>query len=332
MLDERKSAILIAVVEEYIRTAQPVGSSHVLSLAGLNVSPATVRNDMAGLERDGYLAAPHTSAGRTPTDLGYRFYVDCLTAVPKGGPAQLAASQRRQVKEFFERSHGELEEVLRETSQLLANLTQYAAVVVTPPHEEATVRSVQVVGLSERMGLVVAVLSNGVVEKLTVEFEQPVSDADCARANLALKVLVDKTLYCVANMSLPGIDAVAATALAALQGPDVDERAFVGGAAKMVQSFDAVETVREVLGILEQQFVVVGLLRDLIDRGLSVAIGTEHGMVPLAECSLIVAPYQGEGRQAGTVAVLGPTRMDYSQAISAVAAVSRQLGERLRAG
>lgn len=332
MLDDRKAAILIAVVEEYIRTAQPVGSSHVLSLSGLNVSPATVRNDMAALEREGYLVAPHTSAGRIPTDIGYRFYVDRLTMVPEEGSIQLAVPQRRQVNEFFERAHGELEEVLRETSQLLANLTQYAAVVVSPLHEGATVRSVQVVGLGDRVGLVVAVLSNGVVEKRTIEFPEPATNSDCADATIALQPLVGNALHSLAGVKPHGGNRIALAAMAALQSPDSDERAFVGGTARMVESFDAVETVRKVLGILEQQYVVVTLLRDVIDRGQSVAIGTEHGMVPLAECSLIVAPYQGEGRQAGTVAVLGPTRMDYSQAMSAVAVVSRQLGDRLRAG
>src|SRR5437660_4221509 len=123
MLDERKAAILRVVVEEYIETAQPVGSAHVARSGVTAVSPATVRNEMAVLEHDGYLAQPHTSAGRIPTDKGYRAFVDELAE-----PGQLAAPQRQLVRDFFTRAHGELEEMLQDTSRLLARLTDYAGV------------------------------------------------------------------------------------------------------------------------------------------------------------------------------------------------------------
>ncbi|MBO0730600.1 MAG: heat-inducible transcriptional repressor HrcA, partial [Acidimicrobiaceae bacterium] len=123
MLDDRKAAILQAVVEEYIQTAQPVGSGHVARQAALAVSPATVRNEMSVLERDGYLIQPHTSAGRIPTDKGYRFFVDSL--VP---PGQLGPAQTQQVRAFFAHAHGELERMLADTSRLLSGLTEYAAV------------------------------------------------------------------------------------------------------------------------------------------------------------------------------------------------------------
>ena len=147
MLDDRKAAILRAVVQEYIHTAQPVGSAHLARTGNLGVSSATVRNEMAVLERDGYLAHPHTSAGRIPTDKGYRFFVDTI------GPPQgvLEPAQKQQVQTFFTRAHGQLEEMLHDTSCLLSSLTQYAAMVVPPQQEDATVRSVQVVGLGPRV-------------------------------------------------------------------------------------------------------------------------------------------------------------------------------------
>jgi len=159
MLDDRKAAILRAVVEEYIDTAQPVGSSHVMQAPGVQVSSATVRNDMATLEQEGYLRQPHTSAGRIPTEKGYRFFVDTL-----GTPASLRATDAQQVRTFFEKAHGELEQMLQDTSRLLGDLTSYAGVVVGPGPTEATVRSVQVVALTGSTALVVLVLSNGVVE------------------------------------------------------------------------------------------------------------------------------------------------------------------------
>src|SRR3546814_235619 len=164
MLDDRKAAILRAVVEEYIDTAQPVGSAHVVKAADVKVSSATVRNDMATLENEGYLRQPHTSAGRIPTEQGYRFFVDHL-----GQPAALRRTDAQQVRSFFETTHGELEQMLDDTSRLLGDLTTYAGVVVGPAAAEATVRSVQVVGLTPSMALAVLVLSSGSVEKHTID-------------------------------------------------------------------------------------------------------------------------------------------------------------------
>ncbi len=333
MLDDRKAAILRAVVEEYISTADPVGSARVANASEVAVSPATVRNEMAVLEREGYLVQPHTSAGRIPTDKGYRYFVDQLS-----GPGTLEASKRNQVRQFFAKAHGQLEQMLSDTSQLLAGLTDYAAVVLGPSHEAATVRSVQLVGLSPRVGLVVAVLSNGVVERAQVEFADDVSDDDLARVSRHLsETLVGRTFGASAELRSMGSrqdDVLAKTAvIALLDAPEAEaDQVFVGGVSRMAQAFEAVDTVRKVLRTLEQQYVVVGLLRDLMDRGVSVAIGAEHGVQQLAECSIVVAPYEVEGERLGTIGVLGPTRMHYPEALSAVAVVSRRLGERLSSG
>jgi heat-inducible transcriptional repressor len=332
MLDERKAAILRAVVSEYIETAQPVGSGHVVQEAGLGVSPATVRNEMAVLEREGYLVQPHTSAGRIPTDKGYRFFVDQLTA-----PGTLDAGKRQQVRDFFRAAHGELERMLADTSRLLSNLTNYAAVVVGPPHEAATIRSVQLVGLGPRIALAVAVLSNGVVEKRSLELKEEPGDERLGAATAALNGnLVGRplgTLGVVLETGDAATDELVRAAMTALRvHEDEPDHVFVGGTSRMARAFDAVDTVREVLGILEEQYVVVGLLRDVLDRGLSVAIGVEHGYQPLWECALVVAPYEVEGERAGSIGVLGPTRMNYPEAMAAVAAVSQRLGKHLSEG
>ncbi|HVE46051.1 MAG TPA: heat-inducible transcriptional repressor HrcA [Acidimicrobiales bacterium] len=335
MLDERKAAILCAVVEEHIETAQPVGSGHVVRNAGVAVSSATVRNEMAVLEREGYLVQPHTSAGRIPTDKGYRFFVDQLT-----GPGVLGPVQRQAVQDFFSTAHGELERKLQHTSQLLASVTDYAAVVIGPVHEAATVRTAQVVGLAPRLALVVAVLSNGSVEKRTLELAEVVGDAQLAVASTRIAGLTaGRALADLADVAVPPpgdevADAVVTAALKALSTVDADEpdQVFVGGVARMAGAFDAVEAVRQVLTTLEQQYVVVTLLRDVLASGLSVAIGAEHGVAPLAQCAVVVSPYEVEGHAAGSIGVLGPTRMNYSQAIAAVAMVSRRLGRHLSEG
>ena len=335
MLDDRKAAILRAVVEVYIDTAQPVGSHHVAHLKTVDVSSATVRNEMAALERDGFLVQPHTSAGRIPTDKGYRFFVDTLDT-----PGTLGPAQRQQVKEFFAHAHGELEQMLAETSQLLSVVTDHTAVVVAPQQEAASIRSVQLVGLAPRTVLVVVVLSNGTVEKRTIDVRDEIGEERVVAASAHLSAHLTGKLVAEAQAAtIPATgdrttDDLVGMAAGALHGPGPDdpEHVFVGGAARTAAAFEALQTVREVLGILEQQLVVVSLLRDVIDRGLSVAIGAETGLEPLAECSVVVAPYEISGEQAGTVGILGPTRMNYPQAMAAVAAVSQRLSRRLSEG
>jgi heat-inducible transcriptional repressor len=320
-------------VEEYIETAQPVGSGHVAQAPGVDVSSATVRNEMAVLESEGYLRQPHTSAGRVPTEKGYRFFVDHLRQ-----PARLATSSAEEVRAFFARAHGEVEQMLSETSRLLSNLTMLTSVVVAPGPLEATIRSVQLVGLAGSSAVLVAVLSDGSVEKHTVDLPTRASDERLAAATAHLATHLAggprDRLHVVPATGDALTDDFVQRSLDALAGPpsaDPDQ-VYVGGAARMAQAFDAIETVREVLGILEQQFVVVSLLRDVIDRGLHVAIGTETGMAPLAECALVVAPYDVDGVRAGTIGVLGPTRMNYPQALAAVAVVSHRLSDRLTEG
>jgi heat-inducible transcriptional repressor len=328
MLDDRKTAILSAVVQEYIATAQPVGSSHIASASGIGVSSATVRNEMAVLEQEGFLIQPHTSAGRIPTDKGYRFFVDHLAS-----PTTLDAAVTRQIGDFFTAAHGRLEEMLYQTSDLLTRLTRNAAVVLGPKSEAATIRSAQLVRLSSTAATVVLVLGNGTVEHEIVEIDDRTTDAalDTASARLAAN-LSGSTL--AGLIAIPASDDVAvdnlcASAVSALRDASTDDHVYVGGASTVAEAFEAVEVVRQVLQTLEQQFVVVSLVRDLVDRGMSVAIGGEHGVEPLAACSVVVAPVVVDGEQVGSVGVLGPTRMNYPRALATVDVVSERLGRRL---
>ncbi len=331
-LDQRKTAVLNAIVSEYIGSAQPVGSQHVVDAPGVNVSSATVRSDMAALEREGYLVQPHTSAGRIPTDKGYRFFVDHLA-----GPGKLDAVSRHQVRTFFDHAHGEIELMLEQTSGLLADLTDCAAMVIGPSHESATVRSIQLVGLGSRLALLVVVLSDGAVQKQSIELDQEVDDARLgeAAARLSAHALGSPIARIGAAVPVSGdavTDAVVGagiTALRSLGTTDTGDQLFVGGSSRMAAAFDAVDTVREVLTILEQQLVVVTLLRDILDTGLSVAIGTEHGVEPLASCAIVVMPFSADGVEAGTIGLLGPTRMNYPLALAAAKVVGDRLGQRL---
>ena len=323
-LDDRKAAILTAIVEQYIETDQPVGSNRIAQSLESPVSSATVRNDMAVLEQEGYLHQPHTSAGRVPTDKGYRFFVDHIP------PGRLGAQESRTVRSFFEHAHRELEGMLRETSALLADVTHLAAVVVPPRHELARIVSVSLVPLSPTLVLVVTVLSTGVVEKHTLETDAELADDELDRIRDA--VAEAAIGHPPGSSDAPGslgdqrLDDVVTAAMAAVSGQPISERLFVGGTSVVAEQFDAVETVGRVLSILEEQYVLVDLLGELLDRGVSVAIGSETGVEPLADCSVVVAPYDVDGERAGTIGVLGPTRMNYPQALAAVAVVGRRLG------
>jgi len=335
VIDDRRAAVLRAIVEEYVATAQPVGSQTIVQGRDLGVSAATVRNDMGVLEREGYIAQPHTSAGRVPTDLGYRYYVDHFAS---GG--LLSAPERREVADFFQTTGRVVEELLNETSQLLARLTDHAAVVVGPQPEAVRVRSAQIVLIQPRSLLVVAVLSNGSVEKDTIHLETDADEAMVGEAGAMLgRLLCGSALSEIEAPALadavppdPILPIVAEACRLLRTRAGAAEPVFVGGAGHLAaeqEAFPTAATPSRLLDLLEQHVVVVSVVRELLGPGLTVRIGTENQRDDLRECSLVLAPYLVEGEPAGSVALLGPTRMDYRRAHAAVTAVSRMLGRRL---
>jgi heat-inducible transcriptional repressor len=329
-LDDRKAAILKAVVEEYVETAQPVGSQTIARAEDLQVSSATVRNEMTILEREGYLAQPHTSAGRVPTDRGYRYFVDHLSE--RGA---LPVIQRRAVADFFDSAHQALEDLLAETSHLLSRVSHHAALVMGPQPHAARVRSVQFVPLQPGVALLVAVLSNGVVHKEVVQTAEDLDEGSIHAAGAAL----DAHLHDQEWSHLPdlpaGVDPVARAALTALrQSATLDhaEPLYVGGASRLAaeqEAFETAERATRLLEVLEHQVIVVSLVRELLERGLTVSIGSENRLEELRDCAIVLAPFEVDQHPAGIVGVLGPTRMDYRHALAAVATVSQQLGRHL---
>jgi heat-inducible transcriptional repressor len=324
-LDPRKATILEAVVVEHIDTAQPVGSSSVAANADLVVSPATVRTEMVALEREGYLAQPHTSAGRVPTDKGYRYFVDHLEA------GVLGPAQQRQIREFFAHVRGEVEDVLEQTATLLSRLTSYTSVVVGSGHSHSTVLSVQLVNLDARHHLLVTVYSDGTVTKngVLVGFEAtPMDVAEASRQLNALligttldsKVQVPSRSDVVATLVREGVSVLHAE-MPTTEGDQV----YIGGSSRVAEVFEGVETVRQVLSILEEELLVVSLVEDILKKGVNVAIGSEHGLEPLSSCAVIVAPVSLEGETIGAVGLLGPTRMKYREVMAAAEAVSHHL-------
>lgn len=336
-LDERKAAILRAVVEQYVASAQPVGSASVARSAELGVSSATVRNEMATLEREGFITQPHTSAGRVPTDRGYRYYVDHLA-----GAGMLPVAERRSIAEFFTTATMAMDELLSRTSHLLARITAHAAVVVGPQPDAVVVRSAHLAQLQPRLLLAVVILSNGAIEKEVVYLEEDVDEAAVAAAGALLAArLTGRRLG-----DLPSSDDEPATgpvtaadrlvhascdALRVHLSQHHAEPLYVGGASRLAAEHDAFTqtTVAKLIDLLEQHVVLASVLREMLGPGLTVRIGSENERADLRECAVVLAPYLVEGEPAGTVGVLGPTRMDYRKAQAAVVAVSQQLGRQL---
>ncbi len=323
MLSERKAAILQAVVEGYIATSEPVGSSHIVTRAGLDVSSATVRAEMSSLEEEGYLFQPHTSAGRVPSEKGYRYFVDTLME-----PVTLGRPQQQKVVSFFETAQGELERMLRDTSAFLSQLTHYAAVVVGPAPESSPIRGLQVVRLTADQALVVLVHANAVLSKRVVSIDPTTADDTLEDVTHQLV-----KIHLEGHEDVPSGDQAADELRRRLSDAIAEPEetpVFVGGTSSVAEIFDAVDQVHDVLRVLEKQYVVVSLISDLLKRGQEVAIGSETGMEPLAECSLVVSPIEVDGVAAGSVGVLGPTRMRYPHALATVALVSQELGQHLR--
>jgi heat-inducible transcriptional repressor len=339
-LDDRKAQLLRAVVHDFIQQAKPVGSKTLADRYALGLSAATIRNELAALEEQGYLSHPHTSAGRVPTDRGYRFYVDSLSGVGK-----LARAQEEAIARYFEGA-ADLEETMRRTSVLLARLSQYTAMVAPPSLDRSRLRHIELVGLGRHVVMIVIIVDTGRVEKRLVEstFEVAVDDLDELRGRF-LEALVGErldraelVLGALGERILPERQALfdlLADAVGQMVSDQTSERVFIGGQARLAgpDAFDGLETVHRVYEALEQQVLVLRLLRAVLDSDeqLSVTIGSENTIAGIEACSLVTSAY-GTGAMAGSIGVIGPTRMDYLRAMAAVQAVARYLGDVLDDG
>jgi heat-inducible transcriptional repressor len=306
-----------------------VGSKTVAEAANLDVSSATVRADMVALEREGYLVQPHTSAGRIPTDRGYRYFVDHLSR------GTLGDIQQGELQNFFTKVKGEVETVFEKTSSLLTRMTNYPAVVVERGGTSASIASVQLVDFGHRHLLIVAVFSDTTIVKHNLTLDRDVSAADVVEASRQLSALLLGTTL-TSRVQVPArhgdIAYLVRESVAALHAvaPEVDgDQVYVAGSSRVADMWNEVDTVREILTILEQELLVVNLVEKVIAADVSVAIGSEHHVEPLANASLVVAPVVIDGEAAGAVGLLGPTRMKYREAMAAAEAVSRELARHL---
>jgi heat-inducible transcriptional repressor len=332
VLDDRKLAVLRAIVEDYVSTNEPVGSKNLVDRHNLDVSPATIRNDMAVLEELGFIVQPHTSAGRIPTDKGYRLFVDRLSGIKP-----FTSAERRAIETFLAGAY-DLDEVVMRTVRLLAQLTRQVAVVQYPSLSRSAIRHLELVPLTDTRLLLVLITDTGRVEQRSVELPAPAAEDSVTHLRAVLNAYLDgRRLTEVASVidELPDrIEPVERSNAAAVFSVILEslverheERIVVAGAANLAAA-DFAKGLHDVLEALEEQVVLMRLLGESGDQAsVTVRIGAENQVEGLQSTSLVAAGY-GSGEQAlARLGVLGPTRMDYPTAMGAVRAVARYVGQ-----
>ncbi len=339
MVEDRKLAVLRAIVEDYVSTQEPVGSKTLVDRHQLGVSPATVRNDMAALEEEGFIAQPHTSAGRIPTEKGYRLFVDRLSQIKP-----LSGAERRAITTLLEGAV-DLDDVVARSVRLLAQLTRQVAMVQYPTLSRSTVRHVEVVTLSATRVLLVLILSTGRVEQRVVELPDAVDDESLAQLRTSLNGAVMGRRIVDAVDALSGLpdliephrrnasSVVAASLIEAMSDHRSDERVVVGGTANLAQFGEGYTSLQTVLEALEEHVLLLKILGHAnTPAALTVRIGSEVPHEGMTATSVVTSAY-GLGNEAlGAMGVLGPTRMDYPGAMASVRAVAMYLSKILDQG
>ncbi|MFX4291155.1 heat-inducible transcriptional repressor HrcA [Streptomyces bohaiensis] len=333
MLSERRLEVLRAIVQDYVGTEEPVGSKALTQRHDLRVSPATVRNDMAVLEEEGYIAQPHTSAGRVPTDKGYRLFVDKLADVKP-----LSVPERRAIQNFLDGAV-DLDDVVGRTVRLLAQLTRQVAVVQYPSLSRSTVRHVELLSLAPARVMLVLITDTGRVEQRVVDCPAPFGEASLAELRARLNARVAGQRFTEVPrlvQDLPEsfdtddrglVQTVLSTLLETLV-EETEERLMIGGTANLTRfGHDFPLTIRPVLEALEEQVVMLKLMGEANDPEMTVSIGRENAHEGLTSTSIVTVGYGSGDEAVAKLGVVGPTRMDYPGTMGAVRAVARYVGQ-----
>ncbi len=332
--DDRRFEVLRAIVADYVSTQEPVGSRAIVERHSLGVSSATVRNDMAALEEEGYITQPHTSAGRVPTDKGYRLFVDRLHQVKP-----LSAAERRAVQDFLDGAV-DLDDVLRRSVRLLAQLTRQVAVVQYPTLSRSTVRHLEVLRVTPARLMLVLITDSGRVDQRLVDLGDVLSEDDAARLRSMLNAVLGGRRLAEASALVAELPEQGpadlwepltrvSTVLIETLVEHPEERLMLGGTANLTRNAaDFPGTLRQVLEALEEQVVVLKLLAAVREPGtITVSIGEENEDAAMRDTSVVSIGYVSHGTVLGGMGVVGPTRMDYPGTIAAVRAVAQYVGK-----
>lgn len=322
-LDERKYMILKAIIDDYILTAMPVGSRTISRKSGVGFSPATIRNEMSDLEELGYLAQPHTSAGRIPSNKAYRLYVESF--MPRG---EISLEEQIRINEYMHRRSGQVDDIIRAAADVLADTTQYTSVIVAPQIQTLRIKRVQLVPVADETALMIVVTSAGIIKDALISIPADITSEHLYRiSEMLTSELAEHTLSEVRQIFarmfrdlsshrrlLGGVMQVMEEKLT----EEAPEDVVIGGATKMLNypEYSDIEKAKNFLSVFDSKEKLAGLLKKTNGIELSVRIGPENELEELKDCSLVTATYKVGNHGTGTLGIIGPTRMNYRRVVS----------------
>lgn len=336
-MDERKRKILLAIVQDYIATAEPVGSRTISKKYDLGASPATIRNEMADLEELGLIEQPHTSAGRVPSDQGYRYYVDYLMERQR-----VSKEEQRFVSRGYELKAKEIAQVIQRTTGLLSEMSNYTAIVLGPQAGKSAFKHIQLVPVDVGKALLVVVSQSGMVYNKLIETPEGINNEDLQQITRVLNAKLEgltiqdikRTLIQDIYFELSKNEHIFQMAMQLLEQDRPlnfgEEKVYLSGTLNMLNQpeFRNLDKVKSLLGLFDQESVLKDIMYNASDKeGLSVTIGGENQIAEINECSMITATYHIDGKVVGALGVLGPTRMEYAKVTSLVDFMTNNLSE-----
>lgn len=336
MLSERQRLILNAIVDDYIRSAEPVGSRSISKRGDVGYSPATIRNEMSDLEELGYLEQPHTSAGRIPSHKGYRYYVDHLIHLK-----ELPKHEIDRLKRFFAERMQQQEAVIRQVAMILAEMTNYTSLVLEPELYHTSLKHMQIIPLNERQAVMILVTNTGHVEDKLIslppdvpvsEIEKLVNILNAKLSGVSMMQLTSKLYNELSSEIAKHVTKYQELIRVLDDALAIEEegRVYLSGTTNIMNQpeFRDVEKVKSLFALLEEQDILAKMLTPS-ESGIHVRIGSENNLDAINNCSLITATYSIDGQTLGTIGILGPTRMEYSKVISLMKYFSEELSNLL---
>ena len=323
VLDERKFMILKAIIDDYILTAMPVGSRTISRKSGVGFSPATIRNEMSDLEELGYLAQPHTSAGRVPSNKAYRLYVDSILS-----SGEISAEEKQRIEDYMKRRSGQVEDIIRAAADVLADATQYTSVIVAPQIQTLRIKRVQIVPVTDTTALMIVVTSAGIIKDAIISVPAEMDSESLHKlSEMLTHELAEHTLAEVRQIFarmfrdlsinrrlLGGVMQVMEDKLT----EDAPEDVVIGGSTKLLNypEYSDIEKAKNFLTLFESRDRLAGLLKRNGGMDVTIHIGAENGVAALNDCSLVTASYRVGEHGNGMLGIIGPTRMNYRRVVT----------------
>lgn len=336
-LNERKRTILKSIIDDYIQSAQPVGSRTIARKHELGLGSATIRNEMADLEELGYITQPHTSAGRIPSDKGYRFYVENLMQIHS-----LAKGEMVIIRNAMDEKIEEINQLIRRASNIISNITGYTAVVMSPQLSKTVIKSVQLLNIDERRTLVVVVAGGGIVHNRLINHEKTIENIRIARLNQAFNIIISgktidqismpmirdlqKDMNIPSEVVMPIFEAIE-DCVRKIETADV----YLDGITNILNypEFNDLIKAREVLDLLKEKDIISQLALEASKKQLDFRIGSENEISEMKDLSIITTIYGREGKDMGTIGVIGPTRMTYGKVVSSIKYIGELLNREI---